>query len=63
MLGAKKWTAESTAMFKTKTGLGINSCVVIRKTLVSEANCKKELRFASECKDWTLEHVMLLMFP
>ncbi len=35
--------------------MGLNSCVALRKPLISEANRKKRLQFAREHKDWTLE--------
>ena len=35
--------------------MGLNSCVALRKPLISEANRKKGLQFAREHKDWTLE--------
>ncbi|KAF7641747.1 hypothetical protein LDENG_00273020 [Lucifuga dentata] len=43
-------------------GLGINSCVALRKPLISEANQKKRLQFAREQKDWTLEQWKKIMW-
>ena len=64
----RKTTVELRAMFNSESksistrtmqrelkGLGLNSCVALRKPLISEANRKKRLQFASEHKDWTLE--------
>lgn len=34
-------------------GLGQNSCLALWKPLISEANQKKRLQFAGECKDWS----------
>ena len=36
------------AMRRELKGLGLNSCVVLRKPLISEANRKKKLQFARE---------------
>lgn len=35
--------------------LGVNSCVAVRKSLISEANLKNRPHSAMENKDWTLE--------
>ena len=42
-------------LFCEKGLLGLNSCVALRQPLVSEANRQKQLQFAREHKDWTLE--------
>lgn len=36
-------------------GLGLSSCVALRKPLISETNWEKRLQIAREHKDWTLE--------
>ena len=43
-------------------GLGLNSCVAVRKPVVIEANRKKRLQFAREHKDWTLEQWKKVMW-
>ncbi|KAF7646280.1 hypothetical protein LDENG_00190250 [Lucifuga dentata] len=43
-------------------GLGLNSCVALRKPLISQANQKKRLQFAWEQKDWTLEQWKKVMW-
>ncbi len=71
----KKTTVELTAMFDSESksistrtmqrelkGLGLNSCVALRKPLISEANRKKRLQFAREHKDWTLEQWKKVMW-
>ena len=35
--------------------MGLNSCVALRKPLITKANQKKRLWFAREHKDWTVE--------
>ena len=63
----KKTAVEVTAMSNSESksfskciiwrelrGLGLNSCVALRKPHISEANQKKGLQFAKEHKDWTL---------
>ena len=42
--------------------MGLNSCVALRKPLISEANQKKRLQFAREHKDWTLEQWKKVMW-
>ena len=45
----------SCIMQRELKGLGLNSCVAVRKPLVSEANQNRRLQFTGEHKDWTLE--------
>ena len=60
-----KSTIELTAVFNSESksilkgtmcrehrGFGLNSCVALRKPLISEANWKKRLQFAREHKYW-----------
>ena len=42
--------------------MGLNSCVALRKPLISDANQKKRLQFAREHKDWTLEQWKKVMW-
>ena len=49
-------------MRRELTALGPNSCVALRKPLISEANWKKKLQFAREHKDWTLEQWKKVMW-
>jgi len=71
----RKTTVELRAMFNSESksistravrrelkGLGLNSCVALRKPLISEANRKKRLQFAREHKDWTLEQWKKVMW-
>lgn len=71
----RKTTVELRAMFNSESksiytctvqrelkGLGLNSCVALRKPLISEANWKKRLQFARELKDWTLEQWKKVMW-
>uniref|UniRef100_A0A3B5RET6 Tc1-like transposase DDE domain-containing protein n=1 Tax=Xiphophorus maculatus TaxID=8083 RepID=A0A3B5RET6_XIPMA len=71
----RKTTAELRSMFNcesksisTRTmrrelkGLGLNSCVAVRKPLISKANQKKRLQFPREHKDWTLEEWKRVMW-
>ena len=36
-------------------GLGLNSCVALRKPRISEADQERRLQFVRENKDWTLD--------
>ena len=71
----RKTTVELRAMFNTESksistrtmqrelkGLGLNSCVVIRKPPISQADWKKRLQFAREHKDWTVEQWKKVMW-
>ena len=64
-----KTTEELRAMFNSESkiistctmrrelkGLGLNSCVALRKPLISKANQKKGFNFGRQLKDWTLAH-------
>ncbi len=70
-----KTTAELKAMFNSESknistrtmwrelkGLGLNSCVALRKTFISEANMKKRLQFIREHKYWALEQWKKVMW-
>lgn len=71
----RKTTVELRAMFNSESksistrtmrrelkGLGLNSCVALRKPLISDSNQKKRLQFAREHKDWTLEQWKKVMW-
>ena len=55
MFNSESKIISTCTMRRELRGLGLNSCVVLRKPLISEANQKKRLQFDSEHKDWTLE--------
>ncbi|KAF7652311.1 hypothetical protein LDENG_00098550 [Lucifuga dentata] len=55
MFNSESKNISTCTMRRELQGLGLNSCVALRKPLICQANQKKRLQFAREHKDWTLE--------
>ena len=53
MFNSESKSISTRTMQRELKGLGLNSCVALRKPLISEANQQKRLQFAREHKDWT----------
>ena len=62
MFNSESKSISTRTMWRELKGLGLNSCVALRKPLISEANRKKRLQFAREHKDWTLEQWKKVMW-
>ncbi len=56
------FNSESKSIYTCTMWRELNSCVALRKPLISEANRKKRLQFAREHKDWTLEQWKKVMW-
>ena len=62
MFNSESKSIYTCAMRREHKGLGLNSCVALRKPLISEANWKKKAPIAGEHKDWTLEQWKKIMW-
>ena len=62
MFDSESKSISTRTMRRKLKGLGLNSCVALRKPIISEANWKQRLKFAREHIDWTLEQWKKVMW-